>query len=79
MDSKYRIISKEVFDRIPTDGIVGDRNTRQRWNRSHTSVMVKRPFGAEANDRWMNHDEAISILETEGWSISEDDFLSGHF
>ena len=41
--------------------------------------MVKRPFGAEANDRWMNHDEAISILETEGWSISEDDFLSGHF
>lgn len=79
MDSNYRIISREVFDRIPFEGIAGDRDTRHRWNRAGTLVMVKRPFGVESNARWMSYADAIAILETDDWTISATDFWSGNF
>ena len=79
MDSNYRIISREVFDRIPFEGIAGGKDARHRWNRDHSMVMVKRPFGMDANARWMSHGDAMAVLETPDWTISEVDFWSGNF
>jgi len=78
MDSSYRIITREAFDRIPMEGIAGDRDTRHRWSRDRSLVMVKRPFGMDANARWMRHSDAMAILETPEWTISEADFWSGN-
>lgn len=79
MDSNYRIITREVFDRIPMEGIAGTRDTRHRRSRDRSLVMVKRPFGIDANARWMSHSDAIAILETPEWTISEADFWDGNF
>lgn len=38
--NKYRIITADAFERIPLDGIVGNREC-QRWSVDRSLVMVE--------------------------------------
>jgi hypothetical protein len=62
----YRIVSRQVFERIPFDGIVGNRES-QRSNNDGNFFLVERAKGFPTNDRWLDVDEILSIVSAYDW------------
>ena len=69
MDSEkhYRVVSSEVFERIPFDGLVGHRPT-QRMSIDGTQFIVERAAEFSKNSRWMNHAEAVAFVAAPEWN-----------
>jgi len=74
----YRVITAEVFNRIPVDGIVVGREFRYKWSKDRTLVMVEREQGFDVNERWITHDEALAIVSTSEWTLSKEEFYALH-
>jgi len=69
MDSEkyYRVVTREVFERIPFDGLVGDPPT-QRMSIDGTQFIVERAAEFSKNSRWMNHAEAVAFVAAPEWN-----------
>jgi len=68
MDSEkfYRVVSREVFERIPFDGIVGEAST-QRVSLDGSQFIVERAANFTKNARWISHAEAIELVLGPEW------------
>ena len=71
----YRILTKEVFERIPVDGIVGGRNFRHKWSKNGLFVMVEREQGFNVNERWLTNEQALEVISTSDWTLTKDEFM----
>jgi hypothetical protein len=72
----YRVITAEVFQRIPVNGIVGGRDFRHKWCKDGSLVMVEREQGFDVNERWITHDEALKIVSTSDWTLTKEEFYA---
>ncbi len=71
MDTKfYRIVTREVFERIPFDGILGERET-QRQSIDGTHFVLERNAEFPINERWLSHGETLELMATPEWSLPE--------
>jgi len=62
----YRIVTSEVFNRIPKDGLHGLPEA-QRFSLSGEFVIVQRAEGYAVNDRWLTHENALSLIKNSEW------------
>ena len=66
----YRIITIDVLNRVPIEGIDGDRSN-QRVSVDGTKAIVERAEGFNANERWFTHEEALEIVAGPEWNSNE--------
>jgi len=69
MDSErfYRVVSREVFERIPFDGLMGTAQT-QRARRDGQYYIVERAPNFDVNDRWISYEEALNLVAQPDWT-----------
>lgn len=65
-DKFYRVVTREVFERIPFDGLVGQPNT-QRMSLDGSLFIVERAAEFSANARWISHAEAFILVSGPEW------------
>jgi hypothetical protein len=69
MDSErfYRVVTRQVFERIPFDGLLGVPET-QRPRRDGEYYIVERAPGFDVNERWMSYAEALELVAGPEWT-----------
>lgn len=63
---RYRIVSSEVLQRIPFDGIVDGINGAV-GNVCGDIFIVERKEGFPLNDRWLSHEAIIAYMNEPPW------------
>ena len=69
MDSEkyYRVVTRETFERIPFDGLLGQPAT-QRMSIDGNQFIVERAPEFSKNVRWFNHAEALALVAGPEWN-----------